>query len=225
MYMHIDGTSYKSTLTGWRVLSIEEDGDDKYVRLISAGVPMTYAHIYGSTLAQGNTAVERITTKFFETDINETSTDTYFNLCGFKNGSDTVSTIEEVEALFRNDYTQIASTGYPAVSSITKRDLDMVYYGDSNNDGEPDDETIDGTYLENNDLLLLQASGGSSYYVPYYLADVVSYASSYYLYILYVRGAVVCTGGNYGIRPVVSLKASVETTGYDTAVEEWIISP
>lgn len=218
MYMDINGTSYKSTLTGWRVLSIEGTGDDKYVRLISAGVPMSYDHIYGSTKAQAQTAVKRITTNFFETEIKSTSTDTYFNLCGFKNGSTKITTIAALKKLFTNDYTQTNSSGYPEVSSITKKDLDMLYYGDSDNDGEPDSESVNGTEFDYNDLIHLKASGQTDIYVPYYVAGYTSNSSKYYLWIMYTEGAIVYTGNNYGIRPVVSLKATVETSGQSSNV-------
>lgn len=215
------GTNYISNLTGWRVWSIEGEGDEKYVRLISAGVPLTYDHIYGCTLAQAKTAVKRLTTNFFDTEIKSTSTDTYFNLCGFKDAnSNKVTNIATLETLFTNDYTQTTSTGRPVVQSITKLDLDLAYYGDSNNDGKPDNVTTDGTFLEIRDLIHLKATDNSNYYVPYYLADYALLNSKYYLYICYIQGAVVVTGNNYGVRPIVSLKPDVEITGRGTGTKQ-----
>jgi len=220
-------TNYKSNLTGWRVWSIEGTGDDKYVRLITAGMPMTYDHVYGSTLAQSQAAVKNLTTNFFNTTLNTTtSTDACFNLCGFKNGSTKITTIAALKALFTNNYTQTTSSGNPAVASMTKRDLDMFYYGDSNNDGQPDSEVVDGTVLTITDVIHLPAVDSTGNYVPYYLAQEAAYNSKYYLYCLYVQGIVVVTGNNHGIRPIVSLKPEVETTGQDTTTKKaWNMTP
>lgn len=228
MYMGIDGTNYKSNLTGWRVWSIEGTGDDKYVRLISAGVPMSYDHVSKATLTQNQTGVKNLTTNFFNTTLNTTtSVDGCFNLCGFKNGSTPITTMAALKALFTNNYTQITSSGNPAVASITKRDLDMFYYGDSNNDGEPDNGVADATELIITDMIHVPAANTSGSYVPYYLAEGVKFTDgNYYIYAIYVQGVVVVTANNHGVRPMVSLKPEVETTGQDTTTKKaWNMTP
>ena len=132
------------TYLGWRVLSIEGTGDNAYIRLVSAGVPLNYYH--GSVAA---TTVENLTTKFFNIPIDSTSRYT-FRDCGFKtaqNGTK-VTSISDVMGLFNNSYTAKYSTGenatytdgalnqtftnsnvagQPKVQSITKADFDKAF--------------------------------------------------------------------------------------------------
>lgn len=204
--------------SGWRVLSVTGSGDEKYVRLVSAGIPLTYYHPWTTTASTATASLKNITTGFFDTAIKTTATSNYYHLCGFKNGTTTVTTISAIEALFNNDYTQKNSSGRPQVTSMTKKDVDLVYYGDSNNDGEPDSETTNAKYLTDNNLLAIPASDTSGY-VSYHLATI---ASSYYLWEVYYEGAIIYTSGDHGVRPVVSLKASVITTGQTNGV--WQIS-
>lgn len=204
--------------SGWRVLSVTGSGDEKYVRLVSAGIPLTYYHPWTTTASTATASLKNITTGFFDTAIKTTATSNYYHLCGFKNGATTLTTISAVEALFNNDYTQKNSSGRPQVTSMTKKDVDIVYYGDSNNDGEPDSETTNAKYLTDNNLLAIPASDTTGY-VSYHLATI---ASSYYLWEVYYEGAIIYTAGDHGVRPVVSLKASVITTGQTNGV--WQIS-
>lgn len=132
------------TYVGWRVLSIEGTGDDAYIRLVSAGVPLNYYH--DSTAA---TTVENLTTKFFNTPIDSNSSYTFID-CGFKttqNGAKLTS-ISDVMGLFNNSYTAKYATGenaiyndaalnqtftnsnvagQPKVQSMTKADFDKVW--------------------------------------------------------------------------------------------------
>jgi len=199
--------STSSAYTGWRVLSIEGSGDDKYVRLVTAGIPMTYVHYAGS--GTGTKSVTAITTNFFSTPINSTSTNYNFRRCGFKNSSSaTITTISALKTLFTNSYTQISSN-IPIVQAMTKADLDKVW-GKTTENGE---------YIKTNNLIAIP-SQTSGYYAAYHLATYHKYDNDGYDYLWNVRyaGGVVFTDSEHGIRPVVSLKASVETTGQDSDV-------
>ena len=138
---------------GWRILSIEGEGNDAYVRLVSAGIPLNY-YVWGSSSA---TSVENLTTKFFDTSIESTKTENRFYKCGFKTASETAITdINSLKGLFTNEFTATYVSGesanytddtyfdesgtypfdntftndnvegYPKVRALTKADLDKV---------------------------------------------------------------------------------------------------
>ena len=136
----IKGNYPQDNYAGWRVLSIEGEGSETYIRLISAGVPLNYYHYDTSA-----TTVTNLTTNFFSTPISSTLTQYNFYSCGFKNSSGNVITnIVDLKTLFTNKYTQMEGTT-PKVQSITKEDLDKVYGS----------ETSNGTSLVENDLLAI----------------------------------------------------------------------
>ena len=186
----------KSTYTGWRVLSIEGTGSNKYVRLISAGVPMSYRH--ASSAGAGASSAEKLINNFFGISI-PTSTDYTFNSCGFKNAAgNTITSIGDLKTLFNNKYTQV-SNNVPVVKSITKADLDKVWGSTTGN----------GQNVSGKDLISIPSTT-TSIYTSYYLATA---EQSNYLWASYQSGCVVYTYAKQGIRPVVSLKATVETSG------------
>lgn len=126
----IKGCYPADSYVGWRVLSIEGEGTNSYIRLVSAGVPLNYYHDTKST-----TTITNLTTSFFNTPINSTVTKYNFYSCGFKDASGkAVTTINEVKTLFSNKYTQMEETN-PKVQSIAKEDIDAVW-GSIIEDGE-----------------------------------------------------------------------------------------
>ena len=192
--------STSSTYTGWRVLSIDGSGDNKYVRLITAGIPMTYVH--PATSSSGSTSVTALTTNFFSTAINSTSTNYTFRRCGFKNSSGTtITSISALKTLFTNDYTQVSS-GNPKVQSMTKADVDKVWGATTEN----------GQMLTTNNLLAIPSQTSGSY-AAYHLATYTTYNSLQYLWNVRYAGGIIFTNSEHGIRPVVTLKTTVETTG------------
>ena len=194
----------KTTYTGWRVLSIEGSGDSKYVRLVTAGIPLTYVH--PAAASSGSTSVTALTTNFFSTAINSTSTNYKFRKCGFTNSSGTtITTISALKTLFTNDYTQ-TSSGTPKVEAMTKADLDEVWGSTTEN----------GEYVTSNDLLAIP-SQTSGYYAAYHLATYNTYDSLQYLWNVRYAGGVIFTNSEHGIRPVVTLKTTVETTGKNSS--------
>lgn len=195
----------KDTYAGkWRVLSIEGSGDSKYVRLVSAGVPLSYRHAALATTS-GATSVTNLTTNFFGTSISTASANFTYNSCGFKNSSGTtLTTMSQVQSLFTNDYTQ-TSSGVPKVQAMTKADLDSVLGSTSVNE----------TDVRSNDLLAIPSKDQSSGYGSYYLATATG---GYYLWASYQSGYIVYTYSFQGIRPVVTLKTTVETTGQSNSI-------
>lgn len=192
-----------SNYKGWKVLSIEEDDEiGKYVRIVTGGVPLTYRHPTGST-----TSVTNLTTGFFDTSIT-TSTNNTYNSCGFLNGTSAVTTNTAMLSLFQsNDYAQKDSSGRPIVRAMNKNDVDAVW-------GKT---TVNETYVTTNTLLAIPSTT-SGKYASYHLATFCS-VNTNYLWNIFHEGAVVYTNGCHGIRPVVSLKPSVETdiTGNGTS--------
>ena len=190
----------KSTYTGWRVLSIEGSGDNQYVRLITAGVPLTYRH--ASASGAGATSVTKLTTEFFSTAIT-TSTNYTYQSCGFKDASgNAITTIAQLKTLFTNEYTQISS-GVPKVQSITKKDLEAVW-------GQTAENAED---VSSNDLLAVPSTTNSMY-TSYLLAE----AYGNYVWASYSSGCVVYTYAKHGVRPVVTLTSTVETSGKTNGV-------
>lgn len=195
----------KSTYKGWRVLSIDGSGDNKYVRLITAGIPMTYVH--PSASGSGTSSVTALTTNFFSTVINKSTATNYkFHRCGFVNSSGTeIGNISDLKTVFTNDYTQ-SSSGTPAVKSVTKGDIDAVWGS----------TTTNAQYLTSNDLLAIPSTISGTY-ASYYVATAYASNTRYLWNVYYTSGAIIYTYGEFGIRPVVSLKATFETTGKDSS--------
>lgn len=194
-----DGTLAAAN-TGWRVVGFEGEGDNKYVKLISAGVPMTYRHAALSTTST-DTSVPNLTTGFFSTAISTSSTNYTFNSCGFKNSAgSSITTISSLKTLFTNNYTQIES-GIPKVRSVVKEDLEALGITIVN-EGD-----LRSSYLFG---VAAATTSGSYSYAGYYLG---SEYNGYYMWAVYYSGYIVYTYGLVGVRPVVSLKASVLTTG------------
>lgn len=201
---HMPETSY----TGWRVISIEGSGDSKYVKLVTAGVPLSYVH--PNVTGSGAKSVTALTTNFFSTNISSTSMNYYFRKCGFSNSTTTIS-----QSLFKNSYTQTTSAGVPIVQAMTKDDLDAALYainkkGPTNNGYMVREEDI------GSDLLAIP-SQTSGEYAAYYLATYMPTATTYLWNVRYA-GGVIYTSAEHGVRPVVSLKASVQTTGQVSGV-------
>ena len=161
---------------------------------------MTYVH--PAAASSGTTSVTALTTNFFSTAINSTSTNYKFRKCGFKNSSGTtITTISALKTLFNNSYTQ-TSSGTPKVQAMTKADLDKVWGSTTEN----------GEMLTTNNLLAIPSQTSGSY-AAYHLATYTTYNSLQYLWNVRYVGGIIFTNSEHGIRPVVTLKTTVETTG------------
>lgn len=203
-YSNVASTSYdtyipESTYVGWRVLDIKGSGDNRYVRLISAGVPLTYRHI-ANTTATAATSVSNLITNFFGIPFS-TSTSVYgIYSCGVKTSSgSTVTTPTQLKTVFTNDYTQTNSNG-PIVGTITLKDIENILGITVTN----------GIYItgQANNLFTVPSTNPTGY-AGYYLAT----ANGVYLWSSYREGGIIYTYGVQGLRPVVSLNIGVLTSG------------
>ena len=173
--------TYTSTYEGWRVLGKESDGT---IRLVSAGVPMTYYHSWGANTE----SVENLTDKFLTTELS-TAGNTYRT-----NGFNANKSLTKI---FANGYTATKSDGStPNVRSIVKEDIlkmtgasDLTYAGYLTADEYKHLFNIDAVYFvasagDENNLWGVHASGQVGYY----------YSET-------------------GVRPVATIKSTVKTTG------------
>ena len=196
---------------GWRILSI--DTTNQTVRLISAGVPISYRHRNDNITSVGN-----LTANFFTTAVNTAEYNFYGS--GFKtaqNGT-TITNINDVKTLFTNDYTQNYGSGEtyidngntytypqgnPKVQSMTKDDMDMLL----------GITTTNGTNLQNaNDLLVLPTKGNSSESMLIWTVATNDDGTGMGIYGIANDYSVV-SGASYcvlGVRPVVTLKTNVK---------------
>ena len=191
----------------WRILDLgahNSDGtygtDENPVRIVSAGVPLSYYHYNNSS-----TSVTNLTTGFFSTPIN-TETDYNYYKCGFKNGSTALTNINDVKNLFNNNLT--AKNGEtPKVQAMTKEDLDKVY------DPTGETTTTANTYVNDakfDNMLAIPCKDQSSHYVYYLLASADNGNG---LWIVGNSGRVYGNYYNtYGVRPVVSLVSNISIT-------------
>ena len=193
----------------WRILDLgDQNSDGTYgteenpVRIVSAGVPLSYYHNNNSS-----TSVTNLTTGFFSTPINtETKTNYNYYKCGFKNGSTTLTNINDVKNLFNNTLT--AKNGEkPKVQVMTKEDLDKVY--------DPTGVSTPGynTYvIEFDNMLAIPSKNKSGYYVQCWLASI---NKAGYMWSVGDDGRMVGNDGSwsaYGVRPVVTLVPNISIT-------------
>jgi uncharacterized repeat protein (TIGR02543 family) len=178
-----------STLTGWRVINV--DKETGIVKLVSAGVPLTYNHSANNTVSS-----ELELTKNFGNIEISTSDDNTFIKSGFS------STFENE---FFNRYTQEEGDTV-VVSAMTAEDINSVV----------SPSTFNSSTIELNDSKYEQlfCMGGTDYYLA---TSNTSYTSTEYLYKINASTGEISSVyiGEYGIRPVVTLKDSVRTTGYN----------
>lgn len=99
----------------WRVLSANNGN----IKLISAGVPLTYYHSNNSSIS-----VTNLTTGFFSTNFGNSGTT--YRSSGFKNGNTVVQDITEIKNLFKNAKGTALDGNTPKVSSLTKEDIESI---------------------------------------------------------------------------------------------------
>lgn len=199
----------KDEYNGWRILSIDQERNT--VRLISAGIPLSYYHKDASEVSLYN-----LTINFFSTPI-ASSIYYDFDSCGFKtsqNGTK-LTNMNDVKTLFTNEFTQnygegetytsngntyTYTAGNPKVQSMTKSDADMIWGS----------EIPDGTNISGNDLLLNSCKNHPSLVVPVWTAK----ANGIGIYAISENACLIDNAcfGIVGVRPVVTLKSNVKFT-------------
>lgn len=214
---------YKAVLTGWRVLSKDVDIDGNAspgtVNLVSAGVPLTYYHFNNS-----ETSIKNLTMKFLDIPFavtgnyvfSQTGFNPYTTLKELFNNKYTATYGNKATVSYTSTYengTSVTYTGEKAagdlkVRAMTKEDLDKVYVEAGGI------VTTQETYVTNVKYgKLFAIPSTSTQYTHYWLAS--AYDSNY---LRNVNGSGYINNGDQvelGIRPVVSLKANVKTTGMD----------
>ena len=168
------------------------EGNEQYIKLISAGVPLS---LYVGTRNKKEYAQSALGTKFFQTEISSSGANV-FRKCGFKpseNGT-IVETIEEVKSLFTNEYTQIKNDDTPLVKSITKTEVTNVAGSWSN-----------GLSLSDNNLLAVPCENG-------YAPTVLPSTSTYGLWNIDIDGKLktYAQDNELGVRCVICLKSNVK---------------
>ena len=192
-FLHRKGNYPRDEFTGWRVLSKETDdqGNILYIKLISAGVPLSYYHYNNS-----DTSVQALTTNFLTTEITTTLTQYHFYQCGFTNVTGTT-----LAGTFANKFTD-------KVQALTKTELDkaVVDLGGST--------TTAGTYVTDSkykDLLAVPCKGNES--AEYAMTWLASPSGSDDLWdVVYSGGVSNRDGRTDGLRAVVSLKSNIQFT-------------
>ena len=188
----VKGNYPRDEYTGWRILSVDTTNNE--VKLVSAGVPMSYYHGNDSS-----TSVTNLTTNFFSTPINSTVTQNNFYQCGFKEAQDsatTISNIANLRTLFANSFTQVNGE-IPKVQVMTKDELDAAK------------TDVNSSDYKSSDLLAIPCKGNeSSEYAQTWLASAYN---DYYLWNVDYGGDVYRSSSNVrGARPVVSLKSGIK---------------
>jgi hypothetical protein len=151
----------------WRILDLgdydEETKTYSNVRIVSAGVPLTYYH--------GTSTSNILLRNIFDIQIDDTNVNS-FCLCGFKNSNnEVVDSIDAVKELFNNTFT--AKNGdEPVVQAMNWEDL---------NKGNGDVAVGYGGSVTGNDLLAIP-SKKSGYYATYWLNFAVSQSANVYIH-------------------------------------------
>lgn len=204
-----------SGYTGWKVLDVVGTGNDKYVLLITSGIPLSFRCPRITTdTTNGQKCVTALTTNFFSTPINSTLTNYNF----YKNGFTSATTIGAIKNLFLNNvHTQVDSSGNPIVRTPTKADIDGSLAWTAELNGTTAEVIKNLTDFRNNTLFGIKSTSTTYAYVPWYIATA---NESYYLWNSYLSGYVVYTADSsaFGIRPIVALKSTTEANGQVSSV-------
>lgn len=175
-------------LTGWRVLSVDHATDT--VKLISSGTPLTYYH--PSNTDTSVASIKAITEDFLQTEFSVVAS-TVEDYKFIKSGFDTRKMLEKV---FLNKYTSTTDT----VRTIKAEDI----YDITGLSAMASGTTMDLSNSKYNNLFV----NGSTYWI--------ANANGSSLWNIQTDGSVSSNvTSELGIRPVVTLKSSVKTSGYD----------
>ena len=146
----------QSHYTCWRVIGNDEDGDNKSVMLVTAGVPMSfYLNTYNVIPPNLKSNV-----KFFQTEINKYGYNNNFKSCGFRNdktAGTNIDTISDLCNIFNNKYTQKLND-VPRVRIFNKNDIINVN-GTANSN----------QFVSTHNMLLNVPSNKSEDYTPIWL--------------------------------------------------------
>lgn len=215
-YDNVNGSIYK----GWRVISKDVDIDGNAspgtVNLVSAGVPMTFYHNNNSDTSVKALAINFLTTEF------TASTNFTYRKTGF------------------NPYKTLAETFSNKYTAVYANDTSVTYPSSSSQTGTKTSGTLKVRALTKEDILSAASAMGapiSNWNTSLYLTaakyqDLFSVGAYYWLasarnslalwYVYYDGGVNSSYDGEYGVRPVVSLKSNIVATGKN-AIGTWNI--
>lgn len=173
----------KDEYSGWRILSI--DTQNNTVRIVSAGIPLTYYAPYDNTIP-----VQELNNNFL--NIN-------FNNYGFKDSNNNfIDNSSNLLNLFTNKYTSTQNE-IPQVSSLKKEDIQAIIGNLSW-----------GSSVKSNDLFAIPCNNlNEGDFSFYWLSS--PYLGKQQLWAIYNDGNMKNQNGQtLGIRPVVTLKGNIQ---------------
>ena len=220
-YDNIQLTNGIASLNGWRVLSIENDGT---VNLVSAGIPLSYYHHNNS-----GTTIKNLLFNFIDTPFS-TSTTYTFRQSGFNpyktlkevfdnkytakyESTENIEYTTTYEDGTKIKYTGTKNAGDLKVRSITKEDVDKIYDPTGKTVAKHGENVMDNPKFEK--MIAILNTNDTPTYTSYLLASAHSAFSVKGIGGKTTASFVAGSEQEFGIRPVVSLKANVKTTGYD----------
>ena len=196
----------------WRIISIDEQNNT--VKLISAGIPLSY---YKKWESDENRVIEDLTKKFTEIEISKKSPNGYqFFESGFKNEQNEAQT--DMKEIFNNELTNMNEGKVPDVRSAVFEDFSSLDLEKRNVDGY--DSYYVKDELKPEDLIFVPCD--SSKYAIVWLGRFPDGDHDYW------DVAVTCSEGYVGsynarvtgVRPVVTLKANVKFTPANSDTNE-----
>ena len=173
----------KEDYVGWRIIYVDKKSN--IVKLVSAGIPLTYSFPYDNT-----ESLELLNNKFLETN---------YQSYGFKYNESIISDNSKLKEIFLNAFTAIKDD-LPLVRSSQKADLEKVM-----------GKRLEwGNSVENDDLFAIPCNElNKDEYSYCWLSS--AYLGKQQLWSIINTGKIVNQNGKtLGIRPVVSLKTNIK---------------
>ncbi len=196
--IYFEGNTYVPTTeyNGWRVMSVEGEGDEMHIKLVSAGIPLS------SAVTNGANATSNFFTKFFQTEISSSGANC-ISKCGFKTSKtdeNHITSISSLKKIFNNKYTMISADN-PIVRGMNKNDIQKIM-----------GETIkNGDYVTSSDLCAIPNTNANNFCF-YYLMTPSSATPNRCVWVYEDTGKVFCDHNSYtfGVRCTVELKSDVK---------------
>ena len=196
--IYFKGDTYvpKTEYNGWRVMSIEGEGDEMHLKLVSAGIPLS------SAVTKGANAHSNFYTKFFQTEISSSGANC-ISKCGFKTSKtdeNYITSISSLKEIFNNKYTMISADN-PIVRGMNKNDLQKIM-GQTVNRGD---------YVTSSDLCAIPNNNANNFCF-YYLMTSSSADPNRCVWYYENTGKVYNEHDSYtfGVRCTVELKSDVK---------------
>ena len=196
--IYFEGHTYvpKTEYNGWRVMSVEGEGDEMHIKLVSAGIPLS------SSVTKGANATSNFSTKFFQTEISSSGLNC-ISECGFKTSQtdeNHITSISSLKEIFNNKYT-MTSADNPIVRGMNKNDIQKIM-----------GKTIkNGDYVTSSDLCAIPNTNANNFCF-YYLMTPSPVDYNHCVWYCEYAGKVYNDHNSYtfGVRCTVELKSDVK---------------